>query len=142
MDRLIRNGSEAHLGRPGQKLARRSLRLAREITKAAEHQRRGKEFRRLHTFSVIHSLIESFFASLIQLFFLGRLADQIGRRPGVLASRAIVVASAGVFLLAKHTAGPFPARFLSGLAIALSSGSPAPPGPPRSDLDFRRLSRP
>jgi hypothetical protein len=45
------------------------------------------------------------------------------RRPVVLASLAIAAASAGNFLLAKHTAWLFPARILSGLAIALASGA-------------------
>jgi MFS family permease len=61
--------------------------------------------------------------TITAMFFLGRLADQIGRRPVVLASLAIAGVSAGVFLLAKHTAWLYPARILSGLAIALASGA-------------------
>src|SRR5690242_15769281 len=63
--------------------------------------------------------------TIAAMFFLGRLADQIGRRPVVLASLAIAAVSAGVFLLANHTAWLFPARILSGLAIALASGASA-----------------
>jgi MFS family permease len=61
--------------------------------------------------------------TIAAMFFLGRLADQIGRRPVVLASLAIAAVSVGLFLLANHTAWLFPARILSGLAIALASGA-------------------
>lgn len=57
------------------------------------------------------------------MFFLGRLSDQIGRRPVVLSSLGIAVAGAVTFLFANATTWLFPARILSGLAIALASGA-------------------
>ena len=48
MERLIRNGSDAHLGRPCQEPAGRAERLGCKGANAAEHKRRGKEFRRFH----------------------------------------------------------------------------------------------
>jgi MFS family permease len=57
------------------------------------------------------------------MFFLGRLSDQIGRRPVVLISLGIAAASAIVFLFANATVWLFPARILSGLAIAFASGA-------------------
>jgi MFS family permease len=57
------------------------------------------------------------------MFFLGRLSDQIGRRPVVLISLGIAAASAIVFFFANATAWLFPARILNGLAIALASGA-------------------
>src|SRR5205085_1837259 len=57
------------------------------------------------------------------MFFLGRLSDQIGRCPVVLSSLGIAAASAVTFLFADATTWLFPARILSGLAIALTSGA-------------------
>ena len=57
------------------------------------------------------------------MFLFGRLADQIGRRLIVLAALLIAATSAVVFLLAVSTGWLFPARILSGLAIALASGA-------------------
>src|SRR5438067_2964632 len=59
------------------------------------------------------------------MFFLGRLSDQVGRRPVVLISLGIGAAGAIIFLFANTTAWLFPARILSGLAIALASGASA-----------------
>jgi MFS family permease len=59
------------------------------------------------------------------MFFLGRLSNQIGRRPVVLISLGIAAASAIVFLFANATPWLFPARILSGLAIAFASGASA-----------------
>jgi MFS family permease len=61
--------------------------------------------------------------SLSTMFFLGRLSDQIGRRPVVFASIGIAAASAITFIAASSTAALVAARVLSGLAIALSSGA-------------------
>ena len=61
--------------------------------------------------------------TLAAMFFLGKLSDQIGRRPIVLAALGIAGASAVVFLLARGTIWLFPARILSGLAIALATGA-------------------
>jgi MFS family permease len=57
------------------------------------------------------------------MFFLGRLSDQVGRRPVVLIALAIAAAAALVFLFAQGTWWLFPARILSGLGIALVSGA-------------------
>lgn len=57
------------------------------------------------------------------MFFLGRLSDQVGRRLVVLISLGAAALSAIIFLLARDTPWLFPARILSGLAIALASGA-------------------
>ena len=57
------------------------------------------------------------------MFFLGRLSDQIGRRPVVLLSLGIAALGAVVFIFAQSTWWLFPARILSGLGIALVSGA-------------------
>jgi MFS family permease len=57
------------------------------------------------------------------IFFLGRLSDQIGRRPVLLVSLGIGEAGALLFAFAASTIWLFPARILSGLAIALASGA-------------------
>ncbi|HEX4792366.1 MAG TPA: MFS transporter [Humisphaera sp.] len=59
------------------------------------------------------------------MFFLGRVSDQIGRRPVVLVSLGIVAASAFCFIAARGVVWLFAARALSGLAIALASGATA-----------------
>jgi MFS family permease len=61
--------------------------------------------------------------SLGSMFFLGRLSDQIGRRPVVLASQVFGVVAVILFLLADATIWLFAARVLSGFAIALASGA-------------------
>ena len=63
--------------------------------------------------------------TIATMFFLGRLSDQIGRRPVVLISLGIAALGAIVFLCAGNTAMLFPGRILSGLAIALASGASA-----------------
>jgi hypothetical protein len=45
---FLENGSDAHFGRPGQELSRRTLRRAGEVTNSAEHQRHGKNSRRFN----------------------------------------------------------------------------------------------
>ncbi|HEX3818631.1 MAG TPA: MFS transporter, partial [Chthoniobacterales bacterium] len=57
------------------------------------------------------------------MFFLGRLSDQIGRRPVVLISLGVAAAGALFFVFARSTWWLFPARILSGLGIALVSGA-------------------
>jgi MFS family permease len=61
--------------------------------------------------------------SLGAMFFLGRLSDQIGRRPVVLASLMAGVVAVVLFLFAKATVWLFAARVVSGFAIALASGA-------------------
>ena len=61
--------------------------------------------------------------SLAAMFFLGRLSDQIGRRPVVLASLIAGVVAVVLFLLADATIWLFAARVVSGFAIALASGA-------------------
>jgi MFS family permease len=61
--------------------------------------------------------------SLVAMFFLGRLSDQIGRRPVVLASLVTGVVAVFLFLLADATIWLFAARVVSGFAIALASGA-------------------
>src|SRR5216110_1815544 len=57
------------------------------------------------------------------MFFLGRLSDQIGRRPVVLISLGIAAAGAVIFICAQNIWWLFPARIFSGLGIALVSGA-------------------
>ncbi|HVV51045.1 MAG TPA: MFS transporter [Polyangia bacterium] len=57
------------------------------------------------------------------MFFLGRLSDQVGRRPVVLASLAIGLLAVVLFLAAGGTPWLYAARIVSGLAIALASGA-------------------
>lgn len=57
------------------------------------------------------------------MFFFGRLADQIGRRPIVLVSLAMAAGSAAIFLCSNRTGWLFLGRILSGLAIALAAGA-------------------
>jgi MFS family permease len=61
--------------------------------------------------------------NLAVLFFFGRLADQIGRRPVTLAALAITIVSAIVFLLARGTPWLFAARVLNGFAAGLGAGA-------------------
>ncbi len=63
--------------------------------------------------------------TITTMFFLGRLSDQIGRRPVVLVSLGIAAASAIVFFVSNAAVWLFPSRILSGLAIALASGASA-----------------
>lgn len=61
--------------------------------------------------------------SIGTLFFLGRLSDQVGRRPVLLASFGLGGLSALVFLFAGSTPWLFVGRVLSGFAIALATGA-------------------
>ena len=61
--------------------------------------------------------------SMTTMFFLGRLSDQGGRRPVVLASLAVGALAGVLFLVASSTVWLFVARIVSGLAIALASGA-------------------
>ncbi|HEY6451762.1 MAG TPA: MFS transporter, partial [Steroidobacteraceae bacterium] len=61
--------------------------------------------------------------NLAVLFALGRLSDQIGRRPTTLLAFALLFASAVCFVLASDTAWLFIARVLNGLAAGLGAGA-------------------
>jgi MFS family permease len=61
--------------------------------------------------------------NLIALLFLGRLADQIGRRAVSLPATGFGIASALTFAFAAGTAWLFAARVLSGLATGLAAGA-------------------
>jgi MFS family permease len=63
--------------------------------------------------------------AIATMFFLGRLADQIGRRPVTVAALCLAIAACAFFLIARSTAWLFPARILSGFAVALASGATA-----------------
>ena len=58
-------------------------------------------------------------ANLMVLFALGRISDQLGRRPTTLASFAVLIASVLCFLLATGAVWLFAARVLNGLAAGL-----------------------
>ncbi|MGN6470309.1 MAG: MFS transporter [Rhizobiaceae bacterium] len=57
------------------------------------------------------------------LLFLGRLSDQVGRRPVALASLAAAFVSGLLFLFASGTAWLYAGRILSGLGVGLASGT-------------------
>jgi len=61
--------------------------------------------------------------TLSMLFLLGRLSDQIGRRPVALTAIAGSSVAAVLFLLAHSAAWLFAARLVTGLAAGLSSGT-------------------
>jgi len=61
--------------------------------------------------------------NLAVLFFLGRLADEIGRRPVVLVALAITIVSAACFLAATATWWLFVARVLNGLGAGLGASA-------------------
>jgi MFS family permease len=61
--------------------------------------------------------------NLFALLFLGRISDELGRRPVVLGAIAVAGASSALFLFAATTAWLYWARMLSGVAIALASGA-------------------
>jgi MFS family permease len=63
--------------------------------------------------------------NLCALFLLGRLSDQIGRRPTALPAVGIAIVAMLVFLFASGTAWLFVARALTGLAIGLALGASA-----------------
>jgi len=78
-----------------------------------------------HFSKVVLTLIFAVYVigTVAAMFFLGRLSDQVGRRPVVLWALFIGAIDALVFLAANGTAWLFAARILSGLAIALSAGA-------------------
>jgi predicted MFS family arabinose efflux permease len=61
--------------------------------------------------------------NLAVLFFFGRLADQIGRRPVTLIALAVTVASAACFLFATATPWLFAARVLNGIGAGLGASA-------------------
>ncbi len=81
-----------------------------------------------HEFGFSELIVTAIYASyvignLTVLFALGRISDQIGRRPTTLAAFAILFASALCFLLSASTAWLFVARVLNGLAAGLGAGA-------------------
>jgi len=61
--------------------------------------------------------------NLLALFFLGRLSDQIGRKPVILAAVGLAGLSAALFLQAHSLGWLFIARVISGLAVGMGSGA-------------------
>lgn len=61
--------------------------------------------------------------NLAALFLVGRISDQIGRRPALLAGLGFALLSALIFLLARDTGMLFAARGLSGFATGIVSGT-------------------
>jgi MFS family permease len=61
--------------------------------------------------------------NLAALLFLGRLSDQVGRRPVALAALALAGAGAVLFLAARDPNLLFAGRVVSGLAVGLGSGA-------------------
>jgi len=61
--------------------------------------------------------------NLTALLFLGRLADQIGRKPVVFAGLALTAISTVLFLAARGPSLLFAGRVTSGLAVGLGAGA-------------------
>jgi MFS family permease len=61
--------------------------------------------------------------NLVALLFLGRLSDQLGRRPIVLAGLALAALSTILFLIASGSSLLFAGRIASGCAVGLGSGA-------------------
>jgi MFS family permease len=61
--------------------------------------------------------------TLSVLFSVGRLSDQIGRRPVCLMAVGMALLSALLLVFARNTAMLFAGRFVTGLAAGLSSGT-------------------
>jgi MFS family permease len=61
--------------------------------------------------------------NLTALLFLGRVSDQVGRRPVALAGLALAVASAALFAWAAHPGWLFAARVVNGLAVGVGAGA-------------------
>jgi MFS family permease len=79
-------------------------------------------------FGISELMVTAIYASyvignLTVLFALGRISDQLGRRPTTLAAFAVLIASVLCFLLATGTAWLFIARVLNGLAAGLGAGA-------------------
>jgi len=81
-----------------------------------------------HQFGFSEFMVTAIYASyvlgnLAALFALGRLSDQLGRRPTSLIAFAILFASILCFLASTGTAWLFVARALNGLAAGLGAGA-------------------
>jgi predicted MFS family arabinose efflux permease len=63
------------------------------------------------------------FALIAALIVFGRLSDQIGRRPVILAGLALAAIAAGLFALASGTAWLFAARIVQGAAVGIVTGA-------------------
>jgi len=61
--------------------------------------------------------------NLVALILFGRLSDQIGRKPVVLAGLGLAALSAAIFLAADHPAWLFAGRVASGLAVGIGAGA-------------------
>jgi MFS family permease len=61
--------------------------------------------------------------NLAVLFVLGRISDQLGRRPTSLVAFGVLLLSAACFLLATSTAWLFAARILNGVGAGLGAGA-------------------
>ena len=94
--------------------------LSTAPTPLYEGYRQAFGFSRL-TLTLVYAVYVA--GTIAAMFFLGRLSDQIGRRPVVLAALGVAGMASAAFLLAGSTAWLFAARVLSGLAIALASGA-------------------
>jgi MFS family permease len=61
--------------------------------------------------------------ALLAMLFLGHVADQIGRRPVMMAAVVVSAISAVAFILVRNTIWLYPPRFISGIAVALAGGA-------------------
>lgn len=60
---------------------------------------------------------------VLGLLVFGRLSDQVGRRPVLVAATLLSVCAAGIFLLAQSVAAMLVARVVSGFSAALVTGA-------------------
>jgi len=60
---------------------------------------------------------------MLAMLFLGHRADQIGRRPVMMAAVVVCAISAVAFILVRNTIWLYPARFVSGVGVALAGGA-------------------
>ncbi|HEY2686001.1 MAG TPA: MFS transporter [Steroidobacteraceae bacterium] len=79
-------------------------------------------------FGISELLVTAIYASYVVgnitvLLLLGRLSDQVGRRPASLLALAVVLASTACFLVANSYYWLFAARVLNGFAVGLGAGA-------------------
>jgi predicted MFS family arabinose efflux permease len=85
----------------------------------------GDYAREFHFSTLTLTLIYATYVAgtLSMLFLLGRLSDQIGRKPVALTAIALAIGAGLLFITATSAAGLFAARLATGVAAGLSSGT-------------------
>jgi hypothetical protein len=85
----------------------------------------GDYAREFHFSTLTLTLIYATYVAgtLSMLFLVGRLSDQIGRKPVALAAITLAIVSALLFITARSAVDLFAARLMTGIAAGLSSGT-------------------